>query len=213
MLSVERVSYETEGKCILKNVNFEVAEGEFLVIIGPNGSGKSTLAKIVMGILSPTKGRIFWNEKDVTDLNVTERAKLGISYAFQASVRMKGITVKKILEIAGGSECAEKHLREVGLEPAEYLERDLGGELSGGERKRIEIASVLAKNADLMIFDEPEAGIDLWSFEDLRRVFKRLNKAKKTLIVISHQEKIIELADRILTLGNGNLKEGLNGLK
>jgi Fe-S cluster assembly ATP-binding protein len=205
MLEVKNICFEANDngkkKSVLKNISLRFDDNQFIVITGPNGSGKSTLAKILMGINIPTKGDIFFGGEDITKLSITERAKKGISFSFQQPVRIKGVTVKDLLEAAGGKDF-DKLLKTVGLPPEEYLNRELSGTLSGGELKRIEIASVLARNTDVMIFDEPEAGIDLWSFNDLVDVFKKIRK-DKIIIIISHQERIIKLADRVLVLENG----------
>ena len=178
---------------ILKGISFDIRENELVVITGPNGSGKSTLAKCVMGINDVSDGKIILDDDDITDKAITESAKLGIDFAFQQQVKIKGVTVKDLL-VGAGAEKPEKYLEMVGLVPEEYLDRELSGSLSGGELKRIEIASVLARGSKLMIFDEPEAGIDLWSFDNLVDVFKKLKK-NHSIIIISHQERIIKLAD------------------
>jgi len=188
-------------KKILKGISFSLKDNELVVITGPNGSGKSTLARCIMGINEISDGSILLNGEDITKLSVTDRAKKGLSFSFQQPVKIKGVTVKDLLEAAGGKDY-DKLLKTVGLSPEGYLNRELTGTLSGGELKRIEIASVLARNTDVMIFDEPEAGIDLWSFNDLVDVFKKIRK-NKIIIIISHQERIIKLADRVLVLENG----------
>ena len=180
-----------------------------MVITGPNGSGKSTLAQIIMGIKSPTTGQLILNGEDITPLSVTERAKRGITFSFQQPVKFKGITVYDLLNIASGEliskQQAGAYLTKVGLEPGDYLLRKVNDKLSGGELKRIEIATTLARNAEINIFDEPEAGIDLWSFAGLVRIFRQLQAESKTLIVISHQEKILKIADEIIVLTNGKI--------
>lgn len=202
---------------ILKGISFDMCENELVVITGPNGSGKSTLAKCVMGINDVSDGKIILDDDDITDKAITERAKLGIAFAFQQPVKIKGVTVKDLL-VATGATCPEKYLEAVGLNPEEYLDRELSGALSGGELKRIEIASVLARDSKLMIFDEPEAGIDLWSFDNLIDVFKKLKK-NHSIIIISHQERIIKLADKVLVLEKGKISrecsadEFLKGVK
>ena len=205
------VSEDGRKRQILDKVSFRVRDGEFLVITGPNGSGKSTLAKVIMGLLSQSSGQIFWQGEEISDLEVFERARRGISYSLQQPVKFKGLTVYDLINVSCGElvslEEAGVILEKVGLVPEEYLHREVNGKLSGGELKRIEIASVLAKNGDLMIFDEPEAGIDLWSFDDLVEVFRNLKKAGKTIIVISHQERILKIADKILVLDRGKVKE------
>lgn len=200
-----------QGKVdILKDVSLSVADGEFLVITGPNGGGKTSLAKTVMGLMQPSSGQIFWNGEDVTNLSITERARRGISYGFQQPPRFKGLKVRDLLAIAAGKALGHdeacSYLTKVGLCARDYLDRDVDTSLSGGEVKRIEIASILAKNAELMLFDEPEAGIDLWSFAKLTETFRLLqSKGKNTILVISHQERIIDLADEIVMLSNGQI--------
>lgn len=204
MLKVKNLTYVADGRKILDDVSFELKSGSFLVITGPNGSGKSTMAQILMGIKKPSAGQIIFNDQDITDLSVTERAKLGLAFAFQQPVKFKGLTVEELLEIAGDN----KILPKVGLDPDKYLERELNSTLSGGELKRIEIATALARKAKLTIFDEPEAGIDLWSFEKLTEAFKELKKSQKdgSVIIISHQERILKIADEILVLTKGKIK-------
>ena len=204
MLKLIDISYEADGRKILDNVSFELKSGSFLVITGSNGSGKSTMAQILMDIKKPSAGQILFNDQDVTGLNVTERAKLGLAFAFQQPVKFKGLTVEELLEIAGDT----KILPKVGLDPDKYLERELNSTLSGGELKRIEIATALARKAKLTIFDEPEAGIDLWSFEKLTEAFGELKSKQKdgSVIIISHQERILKIADEILVLEKGKIK-------
>ena len=213
MIELRNVTYhvkdETGEKDVLDNVSVKL-DGRFVALTGPNGGGKSTLAKVIAGIIKPTFGRVFWDGEDITDLSVTERAKKGISYAFQQPVRFKGLTVKDLLSIAAGKKAtlsaACDYLSEVGLCARDYLGRDVDTSLSGGEVKRIEIATLLAKNSRLMIFDEPEAGIDLWSFARLTETFRDLHeKGRHTIIIISHQERIIRLADEIVLLANGEI--------
>lgn len=201
VLKLEKICF----KKILKGISFCLKDNELMVITGPNGSGKSTLAKCIMGINNISDGSILLNNEDISNLSVTDRAKKGLSFSFQQPVKIKGVTVKDLLNAAGGKDY-ENLLKTVGLNPEEYLERELSGTLSGGELKRIEIASVLARNTDVMIFDEPEAGIDLWSFNDLVDVFKKIRK-NKIIIIISHQERIIKLADRVLVLENGSISK------
>ncbi len=204
MLKVSNLSYAVEGRKILDNISFDLNPGSFLVITGPNGSGKSTLAQILMGIKKPNAGQIIFDGKNITDLNITERAKLGLAFAFQQPVKFKGLTVEELLEIAGNA----KILPKVGLDPEKYLERELNSTLSGGELKRIEIATALARKAKLTIFDEPEAGIDLWSFEKLTEAFSELKKQQEngSVIIISHQERILKIADQIMILEKGKIK-------
>lgn len=211
MLDVKDVSFRADGKKILDKVSFRVRPGGFLVVTGPNGSGKSSLAKIIMGLAKQTGGKILLNGEDISGLSMTERAQKGISFSFQQPVRFKGLTVYDLLNIANGAmmspEEAGEILAKVGLLASEYLEREVSGKLSGGELKRIEIATVLARDSEVLIFDEPEAGIDLWSFDDLVKVFRKLHKEGKTIVVISHQERILKIADEILILEKGRVLE------
>lgn len=202
---------ETGEVDILKNINLTIEDNKFVVITGPNGGGKTTLAKAVMGIIQPTSGQILWNGEDVTNLSITERAKLGISYGFQQPPRFKGMKVRDLLKIAAGQWLSQKEccdfLNKVGLCANDYVNRDVDASLSGGEVKRIEIATLLARGSELMIFDEPEAGIDLWSFARLTETFEQLRQRElATMIIISHQERIIQLADEIVVVGGGELK-------
>ena len=195
---------------ILKHINLTVDDGKFIVITGPNGGGKTTLAKAIMGLVTPTSGQIFWNGEDVTGLSITDRARRGISYGFQQPPRFKGIRVSDLLNVAAGKNLGHdeacSYLTKVGLCARDYLSRDVDTSLSGGEVKRIEIATILAKNASLMLFDEPEAGIDLWSFARLTETFQRLHdEGGRTIIIISHQERIIRLADEILLISGGQV--------
>ena len=212
MLELQNINWKTpDGKWVLKDINLKIKDNCFLAISGPNGSGKTTLAKIIVGIEQPLSGRIYLDGEDITDLDVTERAKRGISFGFQQPVSFKGITVRKMLEIAShktlDDQGAISILRQVGLCGKEYLDRDIDSSLSGGEMKRIEIASVLARNANFAIFDEPEAGIDLWSFENLIQVFEKMrNDRKKTIVVISHQERILKTADEIVIVADGQIQ-------
>lgn len=210
MLELKNICYEKDNKKILQNINLTIEDGVFMAITGPNGSGKSTLAKIIMGILKPTDGQIVYNGEDITACSVSERAKMGISFAFQQPVKFKGLTVKDILHLASNKENnrheACKLLSTVGLCGSEYLDRPLDDLLSGGELKRIEIATILAKDTKLAIFDEPEAGIDLWSFNNLIDVFENICKEKYlNMIVISHQERILNIVDKIVLLKRGKV--------
>ena len=213
ILELDAISY----KEILRGISFDVSENELVVITGPNGSGKSTLAKCIMGIETVSSGQILLENKDITKMPITDRAKSGVAFAFQQPVKIKGVTVKDLLTAAGAKN-PDEYLKKVGLTSEEYLDRELSGSLSGGELKRIEIASVLARDSKLMIFDEPEAGIDLWSFDNLVKVFKNLKKSH-SVVIISHQERIIKLADRVLVLDKGEIKrectaaEFLEGVK
>ena len=196
---------------ILKDVSMTVEDKKFIVVTGPNGGGKTTLAKTIMGLATPTSGQIFWNGEDVTDLSIADRAKKGISYGFQQPPRFKGMKVSDLLQIAAGKKLSHNeacsYLTKVGLCARDYVDRDVDTSLSGGEVKRIEIATVLAKDSDLMIFDEPEAGIDLWSFARLTETFQELhNRREKTIIIISHQERIIRLADEIVLIAGGRIQ-------
>ena len=214
MLELKNICFSVKEngktKQILKNINLTIEDDMFFVITGPNGSGKSTLAKIIMGINKPTSGKIIFNGKDITHLSITERAKLGISFAFQQPVKFKGITVKDMISLATNKEAtvadACKYLSDVGLCARDYIDRDIDDSLSGGELKRIEIATIIARASKLTIFDEPEAGIDLWSFNSLIKTFKNLkNKYKCGFIIISHQERILDIADKIIILSNGEV--------
>lgn len=214
MLSLKNISFSVNEngkiKHILNNISLDIDEDKFFVITGPNGSGKSTLAKIIMGINKPTSGEIWFNDKNITNLSISERAKLGISFAFQQPVKFKGITVKRMIELATQKDIdiseACKYLVDVGLCARDYINREIDSSLSGGELKRIEIASILARESKLAIFDEPEAGIDLWSFSSLIKTFKNLkDKYKCGFIIISHQERILDIADRVLVLSGGKL--------
>ena len=209
MLELKNVSYSVAGKDILKNVNLKI-DDRFVAITGPNGSGKSTLAKLIAGIIMPTSGRIYFNGEDITDMSITDRANAGISFAFQQPVRFKGITVQYLISLAAGKNTsvaeACKYRSEVGLCAREYVNREINGSLSGGELKRIEIASVMARGVKLSLFDEPEAGIDLWSFTSLIKVFEKLRDIMGgSLIIISHQERILNIADRIIVISGGRI--------
>ncbi len=221
MLELRNVSYlvddEDQGnqKEIIKNIDLTIEDG-FTAITGPNGGGKSTLAKLVAGIITPTSGQIFFNGEDITGLSITERSRKGITFAFQQPVRFKGLTVKDLLKIAAGKDVSLNevcnYLSEVGLCAKEYIDREVNASLSGGELKRIEIAMAIARKTPLTLFDEPEAGIDLWSFQNLIHVFENIHEhAGGSIIIISHQERILNIADRIIVLAAGEIKE--NGTK
>ena len=215
MLELKHITYTVsspEGEqTILKDISIDIPDRKLIVFTGPNGGGKTTLAKIIMGLVTPTGGQILFNGQDITHLGITERARLGISYGFQQPPRFKGITVRNLLTIASGDENLSKdkcckYLTQVGLCANDYLDREVDVSLSGGEVKRIEIATILARKSGLMIFDEPEAGIDLWSFAKLTETFKAIHqKREATLIVISHQERIIDLADEIVMIRDGKI--------
>ncbi|MGN0822933.1 MAG: ABC transporter ATP-binding protein, partial [Candidatus Gallimonas sp.] len=215
MLELKHVCYTAESggrtKEILKDVSLK-ADERFVAITGPNGSGKSTLAKVIAGIVRPTSGKIYLDGEDVTELSVTERAKRGISYAFQQPVRFKGITVKDLLSIAAGKKLSVNELcaflSEVGLCARDYIDREVDASLSGGELKRIEIATILARGTKFSVFDEPEAGIDLWSFNSLIGVFEKMDrKTRGNILIISHQERILNIADKIVVIADGRVKE------
>lgn len=211
MLELKHVSFEVEGKHILNDITMTIADNQFTVITGPNGGGKSTLAKIIMGIEKPTSGQILFDGEDITELSVDERAKRKIGYAFQQPPRFKGMSVRHLLSLAHGKDLDEdvccSYLSDVGLCSKDYLDRDVDASLSGGEVKRIEIATILARDLKLSIFDEPEAGIDLWSFAKLVETFQHLQaQSKQSIILISHQERIMQLADEIIIIENGAIK-------
>lgn len=217
MLELKNVSFEVSGDTaqieIIKDMNLVIENHKFVVITGPNGGGKSTLAKLIAGIEKPTAGQILFDGVDITEKSITERAKLGVSYAFQQPVRFKGIQVLDLLRIASGQDltaaAACEYLSEVGLCAKDYINREVNASLSGGELKRIEIATVLARGTSLSVFDEPEAGIDLWSFQNLIQVFERMQKknAQRSIIIISHQERILNIADEIVVLADGQIRE------
>lgn len=213
MLELKNVSFVAENgnerKEILKDISLKLNE-KFIAFTGPNGGGKSTLAKIIMGILKPTSGKIFLDGEDITDTSITDRAKKGISFAFQQPVKFKGITVTDLIEIASGKKLGVseicKYLSEVGLCARDYVNREVNASLSGGELKRIEIAVTLARGSKFTIFDEPEAGIDLWSFNSLISVFEKLAEDhSESILIISHQERILNIADRIIVIADGKV--------
>lgn len=215
MLELQNVSYQvnddSEDKEILKDVSIKVCD-HLVVVTGPNGGGKSTLAKIIAGIIKPSSGKIILDGEDITELSVTERARKGISFAFQQPVRFKGLTVIDMIRLAAGKEItiaeACNYLSEVGLCAKDYIHREINASLSGGEVKRIEIAMVLARGTKFSIFDEPEAGIDLWSFQNLIQVFEKMyQRIKGSVLVISHQERILNIADRIIVIADGNVAD------
>ena len=212
MLELKNISYEVEGgKEILRNVSLTI-DDRFVAITGPNGGGKSTLAKIIAGIYQPTGGQILLDGEDITHMSISDRANRGISYAFQQPVRFKGLRVRDLLTLAAGkgTSMAEacEYLSEVGLCARDYIDRELNDSLSGGELKRIEIAMVLARGTKLSIFDEPEAGIDLWSFQNLIRVFEKMyEQTRGSILIISHQERILNIADKIVVIKNGHVEK------
>lgn len=215
MLELKNICYEVETekgtKEILKNVSLTIDE-HFVAITGPNGGGKSTLAKMIAGIIQPTSGQILLDGEDITELGITERAKKGISFAFQQPVHFKGLTVKDLISIAAGKNMSVTDvcniLSEVGLCARNYVNREINNSLSGGELKRIEIAMILARGTKLSIFDEPEAGIDLWSFNSLIKVFEKMrDEINGTILIISHQEKILEIADKIIVVSAGEIEK------
>ena len=218
MLEIKHISYQVEGDAgeeldILNDVSLTVGDGQFVVVTGPNGGGKTTLAKAIMGLVQPTGGTITWNGTDITHMPITDRARLGVSYGFQQPPRFKGLRVRDLLALAAGSEKLTReegcqYLTRVGLCAGDYIDREVDASLSGGEVKRIEIATILARKAGLMIFDEPEAGIDLWSFAKLTETFQAIHQRREhTLIIISHQERIINLADEIVMIGDGKIQK------
>ena len=210
MIRLEHICYVVDEKVILDDINLELGS-EFIAITGPNGSGKSTLAKIIMGLITPTSGKIYFEGEDITNLTIDERANRGIGYAFQQPVRFKGLQVKDLLEIANSSEDRNAiygAISAVGLDPKLYLRRELNDTLSGGEMKRIEIAMAVLRRAKLSIFDEPEAGIDLWSFQNLIHLFEHMREEiGGGILVISHQERILNIADRIIYLKDGKIQD------
>ena len=215
MLELKGVCYSAEDENreaeILKDINVTI-EDRFIAVTGPNGSGKSTLARIIAGIIKPTAGQILLDGVDITDLSITERANMGISFAFQQPVRFKGITVRELLSIAAGKDASMAEicnmLSEVGLCARDYVNREVNASLSGGELKRIEIAMIMARGTKVSIFDEPEAGIDLWSFQNLIHVFEKMHEEiQGSILIISHQERILNIADRIILLADGQIKK------
>ncbi len=217
MLTLENVSFEVQEekgqKEIIRDMNLTIDDHKFVVITGPNGGGKSTLAKLIAGIEKPTAGRIYFEGTDITELSITERANLGISFAFQQPVRFKGIQVLDLIRLAAKKNLSAadacQYLSEVGLCAKDYIKREVNASLSGGELKRIEIATILARGSRLSVFDEPEAGIDLWSFQNLIQVFERMRKRNQdgSILVISHQERILNIADEIIVVADGRVAQ------
>lgn len=215
MLELKNISYAAEDesgtKEILNDINLTISE-RFVAVTGPNGGGKSTLARVIAGIIKPTSGRIYFDGEDITELGITERAKAGISFAFQQPVRFKGIRVYDLLQLAAGKKImiseACDYLSRVGMCARDYIHREVNASLSGGELKRIEIATILARGTKLSIFDEPEAGIDLWSFSNLISVFEKMyEEINGSILIISHQERILEIADKIVVIAGGRITE------
>lgn len=215
MLELRDLYYSVEEDCVKKDIisgiNLTIDDRKFIAITGPNGGGKSTLAKLIAGIITPTSGQILYNGTDITNMTITERANMGISFAFQQPVRFKGIKVIDLIRLAAGKKLetagACEYLSAVGLCARDYINRDVDGSLSGGELKRIEIATIIARGTELSVFDEPEAGIDLWSFQNLIKVFEKMhNENESTILIISHQERILNIADEIIVLADGKLK-------
>ena len=216
MLELQNISFQVSDeksarKEIIKDISLTLEDNQFIAITGPNGGGKSTLAKLIMGIEQPTSGKLLFNGPDITHMSITERARLGISFAFQQPVRFKGIKVRDLITLAAGNQLSTagacEYLSKVGLCARDYINRDVDGSLSGGELKRIEIATIIARNTPLSVFDEPEAGIDLWSFNNLIKVFEELHDtSNNSLIIISHQERILNIADEIVVIAGGTVQ-------
>ena len=208
MLQIKNLSYSVENKLILDNINLNFSAGKIVAITGHNGSGKSTLVKIIMGILTQTTGDVVYNKQVINNLSITERSKLGFGYAFQQPVKFKGITVQDLIEVVVGKQNLSvscEYLSRVGLCAKDYLSREINSGLSGGELKRIELAINLAQNKQINIYDEPEAGIDIWSFDNLVNIFKSLKNNKNLTIIVTHQQKILDFADEIVVLDNGKI--------
>ncbi|MGI5947299.1 MAG: ABC transporter ATP-binding protein [Lachnospiraceae bacterium] len=216
MLTLENISFDVKDekgeKDIIKNLSLTIDDNKFVVITGPNGGGKSTLAKLIAGIYKPASGKIYFNGRDITEASITDRANMGISFAFQQPVRFKGVQVLDLIRLAAREKLSAadacKYLSEVGLCAKDYINREVNGSLSGGELKRIEIATVLARKTQLSVFDEPEAGIDLWSFQNLIQVFERMRETTNgSILIISHQERILNIADEIVVIADGQISK------
>ena len=212
MLELKNISFSADGKQILRNINLTIDDAKFVVITGPNGGGKSTLAKVIAGIITPDSGQILLDGQDITDWSITERARAGVSFAFQQPVRFKGVTVKDLITLASGRDlstaAACDYLAEVGLCAKDYIDREVNASLSGGELKRIEIATVMARKTKLTLFDEPEAGIDLWSFKNLIDVFEKMHdETQASILIISHQERILNIADQVVVISGGEISQ------
>ena len=212
MLELKNISFSADGKQILKNINLVIDDAKFVVITGPNGGGKSTLAKVIAGIITPDSGQILLDGQDITDWSITDRARAGVSFAFQQPVRFKGVTVKDLITLASGKDISTAvacdYLAQVGLCAKDYIDREVNASLSGGELKRIEIATVMARKTKLTLFDEPEAGIDLWSFKNLIDVFEKMHdEIQASIMIISHQERILNIADQVVVISNGEIAQ------
>ena len=212
MLELKNISFSADGKQILKNINLVIDDAKFVVITGPNGGGKSTLAKVIAGIITPDSGQILLDGQDITDWSITDRARAGVSFAFQQPVRFKGVTVKDLITLASGKDistaAACDYLAQVGLCAKDYIDREVNASLSGGELKRIEIATVMARKTKLTLFDEPEAGIDLWSFKNLIDVFEKMHdEIQASIMIMSHQERILNIADQVVVISNGEIAQ------
>ena len=212
MLELRNISFSADGKQILKNINLVIDDAKFVVITGPNGGGKSTLAKVIAGIITPDSGQILLDGQDITDWSITDRARAGVSFAFQQPVRFKGVTVKDLITLASGKDistaAACDYLAQVGLCAKDYIDREVNASLSGGELKRIEIATVMARKTKLTLFDEPEACIDLWSFKNLIDVFEKMHdEIQASIMIISHQERILNIADQVVVISNGEIAQ------
>ena len=212
MLELKNISFSADRKQILKNINLVIDDAKFVVITGPNGGGKSTLAKVIAGIITPDSGQILLDGQDITDWSITDRARAGVSFAFQQPVRFKGVTVKDLITLASGKDistaAACDYLAQVGLCAKDYIDREVNASLSGGELKRIEIATVMARKTKLTLFDEPEAGIDLWSFKNLIDVFEKMHdEIQASIMIISHQERILNIADQVVVISNGEIAQ------